>query len=256
MIKNNKGTILVVAVTAMVIMIIIGYVCLQMYMNQGILDTYDVTKKRLFYSAEGSIEMFKAYLIKNTNLEKQTYENIGLPGGAKGFIFNNAKVNNSGKSDNDSFSAANSWNPLVSGTLVPFDGTMHPRINVQIGLRRLTALGVGANQNPELNSFLNSISAAPASHFYSTPAPNLKERFVGPNRFRQAIGNFTGAGDRKAYEIVAKATTNHRTALSNNTAISCVIHYYFYTTPEYKTIGGVDKIIAHNITFVGWRIEN
>lgn len=256
MIKNNKGTILVVAVTAMVIMIIIGYVCLQMYMNQGILDTYDVTKKRLFYSAEGSIEMFKGYLIRHTDNEREEYKDIGLPGGAKGFIFNNAKVNNSEKSDNDSFSAANSWNPLASGTLRPFDGTMHPRIDVQIGLRRLTALGTGANQNPDLNSFINSIIATSASHFYSTPAPNLKERFVGTNRFRSAIGNFTGAGEKKAYEIIAKATTNHRTALSNNTAISCVIHYYFYTTPEHKMIDGIDKIIAHNITFVGWRIEN
>jgi hypothetical protein len=228
MIKNNKGTILVVAVTAMVVMIIIGFVCLQMYMNQSILDTYDVTKKRLFYSAEGAIEIFRGYI----NVHRGAIANDV----AYGYLYNNSKVNNSG--DGSNITSANAWTPLPSGALSPFDGTMHPPITVTVGLRRLTELS--ATKNPELKYLLDGNAFGTAG-----------------NTFRTAITAGGLPTSDRAYEIIARATATHNTALigrnSNRNVMSVTLHYYFYTHHQ-----GTDAAAnnQHVPTFVGWRIEN
>ena len=62
MIKNNKGAILVVTIVSMMILTIIGYVTLQMVSNQNVMDTYDQTKIRVDYAAEGIVERARGYI--------------------------------------------------------------------------------------------------------------------------------------------------------------------------------------------------
>ena len=233
MIKNNKGTILVVAITAMIIMIIIGYVCLQMYMNQSIIDTYDATKKRLFYSAEGAIEIFRGYI----NINRSHIANDTAAGGY-GYLYSHAIVNNSG--NGSGITSSNAWTPLPSGVLNPFDATMHPSIIVTVGLRRLTVLGAAVGQNPELRKLLNAGAFGAKG-----------------NTFRSAITTGGVASDDRAYEIIARATATHNTALigrsSSNNTMTLTLHYYFYTHHQGSDAAGNNQ---HVPIFVGWRIEN
>ena len=62
MIRNNKGAILVVTIVSMMILTIIGYVTLQMVSNQNVMDTYNQTKIRVDYAAEGIVEMARGYI--------------------------------------------------------------------------------------------------------------------------------------------------------------------------------------------------
>ena len=71
MIKNNKGAILVVTIVSMMILTIIGYITLQMVSNQNVMDTYDQTKIRVDYAAEGIVERARGY-IDYITLEKST----------------------------------------------------------------------------------------------------------------------------------------------------------------------------------------
>lgn len=62
MINNNKGTILVITIVSMMILTIIGYITLQMVSSQNVVDTYDQTKVRVDYAAEGIVERAKGYI--------------------------------------------------------------------------------------------------------------------------------------------------------------------------------------------------
>lgn len=67
MIRNNKGAILVVTIVSMMILTIIGYVTLQMVSNQNVMDTYNQTKIRVDYAAEGIVEKARGYIDYYTN---------------------------------------------------------------------------------------------------------------------------------------------------------------------------------------------
>jgi hypothetical protein len=62
MIKNNKGTILLITIVSMMILTIIGYITLRMVSSQGVMDTYAQTKVRVDYAAEGIVERAKGYI--------------------------------------------------------------------------------------------------------------------------------------------------------------------------------------------------
>ncbi|MBQ3834667.1 MAG: pilus assembly PilX N-terminal domain-containing protein, partial [Elusimicrobia bacterium] len=60
--KNDKGAILVVTIVSMMVLTIIGYVVMQMFSMQNVLDTYDQTKIRVDLAAEGIVERARGYL--------------------------------------------------------------------------------------------------------------------------------------------------------------------------------------------------
>lgn len=239
MIKNNKGTILVVAVTAMLVMIIIGFVCLQMYMNQSLLDTYDVTKKRLFYSAEGIIEILRGYINKSV-----PDDDITPSGSRGGFLYN--KTNNASKTWNIRTDSAAGDTKLAGLKQLldanTFDGTMHPPV-------RITELYVKRIIN---NSDTDIAGLISTGCLYNPLGSNNLQHFRD-GRHDKGAAVTDGTADFRSYEIVAKAVSSHRTALSSNSEISVTLHYYFFTTFSGPPSASVTR---HKPRFVGWRIEN
>ncbi len=65
MIKNKKGSILVITVISMFILTIIGFICLEMFVSQNILIATDVAKIKTFYAADGVVEMLRGYINAN-----------------------------------------------------------------------------------------------------------------------------------------------------------------------------------------------
>ena len=61
-IKDNKGGILVITIVSMMILTIIGYVTLQMFSKQNVIDSYDQAKIRTDYCAEGIVEKARGYI--------------------------------------------------------------------------------------------------------------------------------------------------------------------------------------------------
>lgn len=59
MIINNKGSILPITVISMVIMLIMGLVSLRMFQLRNVLIAEDLLRLRLFYSAEGCVEIMR-----------------------------------------------------------------------------------------------------------------------------------------------------------------------------------------------------
>jgi len=248
MIKNNKGTILVVAVTAMIVMIIIGFVCLQMYMNQSILDTYDVTKKRLFYSAEGIVEILRGYINITVpdSLNDVTTPPPAAMGSWGGFLY--AKTLNSTAIWNIRTDSAAGDSKLagLKQLLDPniFDGTMHPGI-------KITELYVKRIKDTSDTDIANLITTG---CLYNPPdGSNRLPHFRDGRHNRNATDP---AAIYRSYEIVVKAEATHNTALiggsASNNIMSLKLHYYFFTEFD----GSDPAIIRHRPRFVGWRIEN
>ena len=228
---NKKGTVLVVAVTAMMIVLIIGAICLQIYVDQNLLDTFDQVKTRTFYSAEGAVEMMKGYI------EKQIQEHLTTNGDTlsenRGFLV-----------DVTPFVSANvmkDWDPFKADTTAKypkpllvdsFDGTIYPSINVDVYLHRLTSTDKTDVKNTRKINFKDGES----------------DIYANTNSATADYGRtFRG------YEIVATATAVHKTALGINT-ISTTLRYYFYTR-RVNTGSASNPYYKNEIKWVGWRID-
>lgn len=224
MINNKKGTILVVAVTAMIIMILIGLVCMQLYYNQSIIDSYDATKKRTFYSAEAGVEMMKGYILRKIEENKAAHSSgavtgdvsAGSEGHKKGFLVD--KMPNVGST----------WSPFAAGKEFPalkenFDATMHPAIVTSVYVKRL-----------------GSTDVTSLGKFY----------YKGVETSFGTVGNAANS-DRKAYVIISEAkAAGYKTAL-NTGAIVTTIKYYFYTNHAGTGAGP----FSHDPITIGWRID-
>lgn len=214
MILDNKGAILPVTIVAMLIMLIIGLVCLQIFSSQNILDTYDQIKQRTFYSAEGSVEMVRGFIDYSVNAHlvggSDNHE------GGAGYLFSRTKNTN--------------WYPLETvgdctafATTKVFDGTMYPNINCRAYCARIST-------KDELKDLRN----------------NKKVIFPGVTE-----DNVVSDRDHCAYKIVAIASSTHKTNLGTNLIVS-TLTYYFCT--EMVNNGTVDNpIIEHKKYFVCWR---
>lgn len=219
MLKNNKGTILVVAVVATSIMIIIGFVCLKIYSNQSMLDTKDVLNQRLYYSAIGSVEAMKGFI------SEKVAENIqsrnGKPKLQGDFISEN--VNDGGFLFNKTHSGP--YKPFegdLFGDSNIFDASMHPAITTHVSVTLLNrAVGGTFYFKKGANSSFPSIGTAATSKY-------------------------------KGYVIEAKASASLKTALNSVTNMEVTARYYFYTTRSGD--GTVANIRRNTITPVGWRI--
>lgn len=79
MILKIKGSILPVTVVAMLIMTIIGFICIQMFMLQNMLNTVDQARVRTFYAAEGAIEMLRGYISLNYPETNNNFSSVVMP---------------------------------------------------------------------------------------------------------------------------------------------------------------------------------
>ena len=229
---NKKGTVLVVAVTAMMIVLIIGAICLQIYVNQNLLDTFDQVKTRTFYSAEGGVEMMRAYIQKQT--EAHLTANGDTLSSNRGFLV-----------EVTPFVSANNmkdWNPFQSGSTVSyaspllaasFDGTMYPGVNVEVVLHRLTP------------SDKNDVKVKKKINFKE----GEDQIYANTNTAAADYGR-----TYRGYVIIATATATHKTALGINT-ISTTLRYYFYTKRENTPPPGGGDYYTNKIKWVGWRID-
>lgn len=215
--KNNKGTILLVSVTAMVIMMIIGFVCLQMYINQNIFDTLDATNKRTYYAAEGAIEIMRGYI------DKHIPDNDNALGG-KGYIASVAQKNNSGIID----ATNKGWCPSEIMTFLS-DNDVHPHITVEVYLRRLTLQT-------------------------ATHVKNLIDSNLLPIDFSNACNDSDIPSNNRAYEIIAKATASYKSVLISKNIITTV-HCYFYTKYDVENEGTPSEKIKHKPKIVIWRVD-
>lgn len=233
---NKKGAVLVVAITAMVIMIVIGAVCLQIYTNQSLMDSYDQIKMRTFYSAEGALEMMRGYIVRMTenNLTNTGSERGDSMYGGRGFLASVTKYNNkTGKPTVwEPFKDAAGSTKLLKGS---FDGTMYPGIAAEVSVRRLTS----ADKTTLIN---NKIRFKPA------PAAE-NQIYAVMSSETQDINNFRG------YEIYATAYTTHKTTMGSN-VIRTTLRYYFFTERKSVTYGSGSteyKVFTNDIKWVGWR---
>ena len=240
MVKNNKGTILVIAVVAMSIMIIIGFICLRIYSNQSILDTRDVVKQRLYYSAIGSVEAMKGFLsekiAENVQSRKGKQNSAGIlieqgdvtsGGSNEGFL---ANVTNNSTRTYEPFKWVSDSNTGLFGTDKAgvhnvFDGSMHPSIVTSVKLIRLTT------------------SQLPTGTLYFSPT--LSNNFNGVENAATA--------QRKAYVIEAKTTATFKTSLNSIENMEFYARYYFCTIKEGS--GTETDPYKHTIHCIGWRID-
>ena len=256
MLINKKGTVLVVAVTAMMIMLVIGLICLQIYTNQNILDTYDQVRMRTFYTAEGAIEMMKGYIENRTAfyLDPIKGDVMGNPADLttintnRGFL---ASVTPFVSPNN-----MKDWEPFKDGSTHSFatpllkenfDGTMYPGVSVRVYLHRLVNTDEDRIVNQKKINFIG----------YTTPNnPSTPKTNINSSIFRNI--NSISSDDAnsevyRGYEIVAISSATHKTALSNNT-ITTTLRYYFYTVRTSVAVPGTsDFCFSNKIQWVGWR---
>lgn len=238
MLNNSKGTVLVVAVVSMMIMMIIALVCLQIYTNQGIIDTYDQIKMRTFYSAEGAVEIMRAHIDKQMELNRSEYGDHIITN-SRTFLATVTPC-----TTKEGAIVSTDWEPfskqayydrhvIYSDPVLEndFDGTMYPGVKAVVYLHRLVS--------SDFNR-VNTLLAVPISIDYFTS--NLDHE--------QNIGTFP---KKKAYEIVATATANFKTTLGINNVVSTTVRYYFKT--ETTLTPGTTPLYSTTKKCVGWRID-
>lgn len=234
MLRNTKGTVLVVAVVAMMIMLIIGLICLKIYTIQAILDTYDQSKMRVLYSAEGAIDMMRGYIdakiAQNLNVDGDTMD------GGKGFLQSVTPVKTGTSGSN--IQTVN-WDPFRDGTSVSysvpllkdaFDGTMHPRIFVGVYIHRITKNNTSSEDSKAIQDKYNIVFTE--DQYCKLPGPCVDS----------------------AYKIVAVASTTHKTMLSSQVIVSTVT-YFFTTHKVATTLPSGDVYITFDKKFEAWRID-
>ena len=229
MVKNNKGTILVIAVVAMSIMIIIGFIC-----------SRDFVKQRLYYSAIGSVEAMKGFLsekiAENVQSRKGKQNSAGIlieqgdvtsGGSNEGFL---ANVTNNSSRTYEPFKWVSTSNTGLFGTDKAgvhnvFDGSMHPSIVTSVKLIRLTT------------------SQLPTGTLYFSPT--ISNNFNGVEN--------AATSQRKAYVIEAKTTATFKTSLNSIENMEFYARYYFCTIKEGS--GTETDPYKHTIHCIGWRID-
>ena len=242
MLTNKKGTVLVVAVTAMMIMIIIGAVCLQIYMNQSLIDTYDQIRMRTFYSAEGAIELMRGYI------DKQVEANLVTSGDTRG----DCMYNNRGflayvtRFTGYGYNKTTEWEPFKENTSSPyaipllkdnFDGIIYPGIKARVYLRRITY------------GDLNDIYVDRMIRFKDATGAGIDGQIFNPVIVSEAMDNGT---EYRGYEIVAIASTTYKTSISV-TKVETTLRYYFYTRRISHDLGAGVTSFENRINWVGWR---
>jgi len=133
-------------------MIIIGMVCLQMFTAQNILNTFDETKKRTLYAAEGMTEAFRGYV------ESETAANLKADGDSwnstDGFLYMNVSAAPGGK-----------WSPFTMGT--NYDTYMYPDIKASAYIEEITSFA-GEDNGTQIHSGLRPVAVNnhPQSVYY------------------------------------------------------------------------------------------
>ncbi len=229
MLSNKKGTVLVIAVAAMMIMGIIGFICLQVYTNQNMLDTYDQIRKRTFYSAEGAVEMMRGYLQKK--IDATTVNPMD------GDVYLYDKTNGKNWAPfTDTFEDYEIFKTVYGdvfhkedGTLFLkktefFDRTIHPGIKVIVFVHRVRWLTDYNLYHDDLGGYWPA-EAGPMGNYVS----------LVPSKYNGL------------YVIVASAFAEHKSTMGVNT-VRTTLRFYFYT--KYKSMSEKNEI-----KWVAWRID-
>ena len=214
MIINKKGTILPVTVIAMTIMMIIGLISLKMFQLRNVLMTEEILKLRLFYSAEGCVEIMRAgidiLMKQNTTFDGYSHNKEGylasvFPVGGKKYIL-----------EGDKFSIFSGDNKYFEEL---FDNAYksYPRVYC-----RVYCEGLGND-------------------------PYIVKKFSGINFPFSPDGNET----YRYYRIVAQSSSTYNSSFGTRTMHSTVV-YYFYTKLTIEHVGTNEKY-KHDIYFAGYR---
>ena len=214
MIINKKGTILPVTVIAMTIMMIIGLISLKMFQLRNVLMTEEILKLRLFYSAEGCVEIMRAgidvLMKQNTDFwgystNKDGYLASIFPVGEKKYILEGEKFS------------------IFSGDKKYFEELFYnayksyPRVYCRVYCEGL----------------VND--------------PYIVKDFSGINFPISPDGNET----YRYYRIVAESSATFNSSFGTRTMSSTVV-YYFYTKLKIEHAGTNEKY-KHYIFFAGYR---
>lgn len=220
MIINKKGTILPVTVIAMTIMMIIGLISLKMFQLRNVLMAEDILKLRLFYSAEGCVEIMRAgidiLMKKNTDSEGYSTNRDGylvsvFPIGEKKYIL-----------EGDKFSIFSGNNKYFEEL---FDNAYksYPRVYCRVYCENL---GV-----------CDEFFRERIQNFAGIKIPDLPPD-AAPDTYN-------------CYRIVAQSSATFNSSFGTRTMSSTVV-YYFYTK-LIKEGSGVNERFKHRIYFAGWR---
>ena len=214
MIINKKGTILPVTVIAMTIMMIIGLISLKMFQLRNVLMTEEILKLRLFYSAEGCVEIMRAgidiLMKQNTDSEGYSTNRDGylasiFPVGKKKYILEGEKFS------------------IFSGDKKYFEELFdnayksYPRVYCRVYCE-------GLGNDPYIVKDFSGVN------FPITPDGNEIYRY---------------------YRIVAESSATFNSSFGTRTMSSTVV-YYFYTRLDIEHAGTNEKY-KHYIFFAGYR---
>lgn len=231
MINNNKGAILLITVVSMMILTIIGYITLQMVSSQGVMDTYDQTKIRVDYAAEGMVERARGY-IEYLVVQKSTptpnpssYGDVGFSG--KGLLYSMVD----GSADNKWFLLENAEGVDSVKRGHVFDNSMYP--NIYAG-DIYCELVTGEEDGFVFGTDVNSDQQLKSKVFILNPTEN-------PNC--------------QTYRIVAVASATVNVA--GGTVIASTVTYYFNC--RHYVDKNADGTIENHITrrySMGWRKQS
>lgn len=224
MIKNNKGAILVITIVSMMILTIIGYITLQMVSSQGVMDTYEQTKVRVDYAAEGIVERAKGYIefVVNRNLVTEAeadaiadsvFGDLGKDAASKVFGYLFYRVTQAG----------GSWD-LFNSEVVDDD---------------LAAYGGRVSPNEPFDNAFPRVFAS------------VKCEFVPATE--NGIPVINNPPDVQIYKIVGTARAVVDTA--DGSEIASTVTCYFRTNRASNNVNGKTHY-ANNRTIIGWRKQS
>ena len=224
MIINKKGTILPVTVIAMTIMMIMGLISLKMFQLRNVLMTEDILKLRLFYSAEGCVEIMRAgidiLMKQNTDSEGYSTNRDGylvsvFPIGAKKYIL-----------EGDKFSIFSGNNKYFEEL---FDNAYksYPRIFCRVYCENLG--NVDEDSREKIKNF-SGITFPELSPDADTDTYNC-------------------------YRIVAESSATFNSSFGTRTMSSTVVYYFYTKLIKYsgQEDGGASEKFKHDIYFAGYR---
>ena len=216
MIINKKGTILPVTVIAMTIMMIIGLISLKMFQLRNILMTEDILKLRLFYSAEGCVEIMRAGI---DILMKQNTDSNGYSTNRTGYL----------------------------ASLFPLETKKY--------ILEGEKFSIFSGNNKYFEELFDNAYKSFPKVYCRVYCENLGNDPYRVKNFSGITLPFSPEGNEAYhyYRIVAQSSATFNSSFGARTMSSTVV-YYFYTKLQEEFDGNTRKY-KHNIYFAGYRRE-
>lgn len=228
MITNKKGTILPITVIAMVIMMIIGLISLKMFQVRNTLMTEDILKLRLFYSAEGCVEIMRAGIDK---LFGENKDSSGYSSNKSGYLAGIFPVNTKKYIlEGEKFSVFSSNKCFEE--LYENGYKSSPRILCRVYCECLGNAG----------SLWGSSGERVVPHY-------RKNGITFPDLTNALNPDFD---EYYYYRIVAESSATYKSFLGTKLMVSTVTYYFYTKLITERDTSGNEKY-KHEIYFAGWR---